>query len=103
MKDFILRSDRIIQTGDIVTAINGTKVTSMEKLKATVAAGKDGDVLTLTIIRQGQTTEAKVVLKSKKESALPTTNSNQDLQEQQEINPNDNSDDFINGFEDFFN
>lgn len=94
-------ADANIQTGDIVTAINGTKVTSMEKLKATVAAGKDGDVLTLTIIRQGQTTEAKVVLKSKKESALPTTNSNQDLQEQQEINPNDNSDDFINGFEDF--
>lgn len=93
-----------IQKGDIVTAINGTKVANMEKLKSTISAGKEGDVLSLTINRQGQTIEAKVTLKSRKESALPTINDSQGTQEQQQQRtPNDGADDFMREFEDFFN
>jgi len=55
--------------GDIITAINNTKLTSMEQLTAIITGHKPGDVVTLTIVRDTQTKSLKVTLAARPASA----------------------------------
>ena len=48
--------------GDIITAIDGARLTSMDQLASAVAAHRPGDVVTLTIVRGSQTKDVKVTL-----------------------------------------
>jgi S1-C subfamily serine protease len=48
--------------GDIITAIDGTKLTSMDQLASAIAAHRPGDVVTLTIVRGSQAKDVKVTL-----------------------------------------
>jgi S1-C subfamily serine protease len=48
--------------GDIITAIDGEAVTSMEELAGTIAEKAPGDEITLTVLRDGATTEVSVTL-----------------------------------------
>ena len=48
--------------GDIITAIDGTSVGSMDQLASIIATHKPGDVVTLTIVRQSVTQQLKVTL-----------------------------------------
>jgi len=48
--------------GDIITAIDGEAVTSMEELAGTIAEKAPGDEITLTVLRDGATTEVNVTL-----------------------------------------
>ena len=48
--------------GDIITAIDGEAVTSMEELAGTIAEKAPGDEITLTVLRDGSTTEVTVTL-----------------------------------------
>jgi len=51
-----------IKVGDIVTAVDGQVVTSMDDLILYVRRHKVGDVLTIKVLRNGQPTEFKVVV-----------------------------------------
>jgi putative serine protease PepD len=42
-----------VKAGDVITAVDGTKVTTAEKLRAIIAGHKPGDSITLTIERGG--------------------------------------------------
>jgi S1-C subfamily serine protease len=55
--------------GDIITEINGKKVTSMEEVAAMVDAAKPGDEFELTLLRDGQERKATVTLGTRPASA----------------------------------
>ncbi|HSL96585.1 MAG TPA: trypsin-like peptidase domain-containing protein [Thermoleophilia bacterium] len=48
--------------GDIVTAIDGERVSSMEELAGTIAEKAPGEEVTLTVLRDGATTDVTVTL-----------------------------------------
>ena len=48
--------------GDVITAMNGKPITSSDALVQAVSALKPGDVVTLTVNRNGQTLDIKVTL-----------------------------------------
>jgi putative serine protease PepD len=54
-----------LKAGDLITAVNGTKVTTAEKLRAIVAGDKPGDKITLTITRNGASQTLNATLGSK--------------------------------------
>jgi putative serine protease PepD len=51
-----------LKPGDLITAVNGTKITSTDNFIATVFGDKPGQTVTLTIKRDGQTMQVKVTL-----------------------------------------
>src|SRR5690606_37497701 len=51
-----------IQTGDVITAINGETVTDLESLRMTVTQHRPDDVLVLSIERNGEALEISVSL-----------------------------------------
>ena len=51
-----------LQTGDVVTAINGTPITTSDQFIATLDNYKPGQQVTLTIKRSGQSKQVKVTL-----------------------------------------
>ena len=55
--------------GDVITAIDGAKVSSMDQLAGIVAAHKPGDVVTLTVVRHSQTLSLKAKLTARPASA----------------------------------
>lgn len=55
-------AQRILAGGDIITKVNGIEVTSMDQVVNAVNAAKVGDELTLTVFRDGKTSDVKVKL-----------------------------------------
>ena len=60
-----------IQKGDIITAVNGDKITSASGLSAWTSKSKAGDVLTLSIVRDGENIELKVTLGVRQQTTTP--------------------------------
>jgi len=58
-----------IQTGDLITAINGKAISTTDQFIATVDTFAPGDTITLTIKRNGQTQSIKVSLGTRPASA----------------------------------
>jgi putative serine protease PepD len=58
-----------LQAGDIITAVNGTHVASVNQFVATIANYAPGDTVTLTVDRGGQTKTIKLTLGSQPASA----------------------------------
>jgi putative serine protease PepD len=54
-----------LKAGDVITAVDGTKVATAEKLRAIIAAHKPGDTITLTIQRGGSSQTLKATLGAK--------------------------------------
>jgi putative serine protease PepD len=54
-----------LKAGDVIIAVNGTKVTTAEKLRAIIAGDKPGDKITLTITRNGSSQTLAATLGSK--------------------------------------
>jgi putative serine protease PepD len=54
-----------VKTGDVITAVDGTNVTTAEKLRAIIAGHKPGDKITLTLTRGGSTKTLTATLGSK--------------------------------------
>ena len=48
--------------GDVITAFNGTKITTSEQLRALIDARKPGDTVKLTVVRAGKTRTVAVTL-----------------------------------------
>jgi putative serine protease PepD len=64
-----------LQAGDLITAVNGTTVNSVNQFVATIANYAPGNTVTLTVSRGGQTKSIKLTLGSQPASA--TTESQQ--------------------------
>ena len=60
-----------LKVGDVITAVDGTKVTTAEKLRAIIAGDKPGDKITLTITRNGSSQTLTATLGSKTEDRGP--------------------------------
>jgi S1-C subfamily serine protease len=58
-----------LQAGDIITAVNGTQVGSVNQFVATIASYAPGDTVTLTVNRGGQTKTLKLTLGSQPANA----------------------------------
>ena len=58
-----------LQPGDLVTAINGKKISSTEQFIATVDSYSPGDTITFTIERGGKTQDVKVTLGARPQRA----------------------------------
>ena len=74
-----------LQANDIVTKVNGTEINSVDEFKSFVSGVEEGDVLTLTVYRQGETLEVEVKPMLRQQSVLPETDtsSQQNQQNQQ--------------------
>lgn len=51
--------------GDVITAIDGERMSSMEELAATISAHAPGDQVELTVVRDGETSDVTVTLGEK--------------------------------------
>jgi len=58
-----------LQAGDLITAVNGTTVTSVNQFVATIANYAPGKTVTLTVNRNGETKSIKLTLGSQPSSA----------------------------------
>jgi S1-C subfamily serine protease len=65
-----------LQAGDIITAVDGTHVASVNEFVATIANYAPGDTVTLTVNRGGQTKSIKLTLGAQPASASSQTGSN---------------------------
>ena len=74
-----------LQENDIITAVNGTEISSSGELVEIVGNCAPGDELTLSVYRQGETLELTLTVGEQSKSALEAT-SNQ--QSQQQTSPN---------------
>ena len=64
-----------LQSGDIVTAVNGTEITGYEGLKDHISDAAVGDQMELTVYRRGETMTITVSVGERTQSALPENNS----------------------------
>ena len=74
-----------LQVNDIITAVNGTQISSSSELVEIVGNCAPGDELMLSVYRQGETLELTLTVGEQSKSALEAT-SNQ--QSQQQTSPN---------------
>jgi putative serine protease PepD len=51
--------------GDVITAVDGTRITTAQQLRGAISAKKPGDVVELTVARGGKTRTLKVTLGSR--------------------------------------
>ena len=69
-----------LEKGDIITAIDGEKITISSELSSKLAKHSSGDVVTLTVIRDGETMKIEVKLGVRQQAALPEKDSSSDSQ-----------------------
>ena len=66
-----------LQAGDLITAVNGTAVASVNQFVATIANYAPGDTVTLTVNRSGQTKSIKLTLGAQPANATTQSQSQQ--------------------------
>jgi putative serine protease PepD len=66
-----------LQAGDLITAVNGTPVASVNQFVAAIANYAPGNTVTLTVNRSGQTKQIKVTLGAQPASATSQSQSQQ--------------------------
>jgi S1-C subfamily serine protease len=66
-----------LQPGDVITAVNGTAVASVNQFVATIANYAPGDTVTLTVNRGGQTKKIQLTLGSQPANASTQTQQGQ--------------------------
>ena len=59
-----------LQAGDVITRVNGTEITGSSDLVSLVSEAAIGDMLTMTVYRQGSTMELTVTVGEQVQSAL---------------------------------
>lgn len=64
-KPVIINSKRVTIGGDIIISIDGQAVDSLDQLRASIADKQPGDVVSLTILRDGKEQQVKVTLAEK--------------------------------------
>lgn len=74
-----------LKENDIITAVNGTKISGSKELVDVVGDASTGDELILTVYRQGESLEVKVTVGEQVKSALENEESNQEEQQNNQI------------------
>lgn len=74
-----------LKENDIITAINGTKISGSKELVDVVGDASTGDELLLAVYRQGESLEVKVTVGEQVKSALENEESNQEEQQNNQI------------------
>ena len=85
-----------LETGDIITALDGEKLTISSELSSMLSKHNSGDTVTLTVIRDGETMKIEVKLGVRQQAALPEKDSSSDSQK--EPSPDDRNDQNFPGF-----
>lgn len=62
-----------LQKNDIITAVNGQEISGSSELKKIVTNSAAGDVITLTVYRQGETIEVNVTVEEQQQAAIQDT------------------------------
>ncbi|MGN0915152.1 MAG: DegQ family serine endoprotease [Succinivibrio sp.] len=68
-----------IKSGDIITAVNGKKVSSFAQLRAEIATQRAGSEVTVTIFRDGKEKDIKVKLGDSTDTASVSAESSKDI------------------------
>lgn len=85
--------------GDMITAVNGTSVSSKSDIETALKDSKVGDTVTFTVTRSGKTANLKLTLAEYSPSSSSTTNSgtqNKSSQSQNKSSDNNDSDSIWN-------
>ena len=69
-----------LQSGDVITSVNGTEITGSSELVSLVSDAAVGDTMTLTVYRQGATVEITVTVGEQVQSALANEQAQQTQQ-----------------------
>lgn len=72
-----------LQANDIITAVNGEKISGKSDLSSAIASCSAGDKLTLTVYRQGETLTITVEVGEQKTAAIANSQTQQQTQPQQ--------------------
>lgn len=67
-----------ISSGDVITEIDGSAIKSTSELTSLLSRHKEGDVITLTVYRDGELLTIKVTLGVRQQAALPYDQKQQD-------------------------
>lgn len=94
-----------LQTNDIVTHVNGEEVKTATEFKKKITNSSVGDVLTLTVYRQGETIELQVTVGEQQTTTTTETTAQPQQQQPQQQMPQDNYENYFYNFpwEYFFN
>lgn len=94
-----------LQTNDIVTHVNGEEIKTATEFKKKITNSSVGDVLTLTVYRQGETIELQVTVGEQQTTTTTETTAQPQQQQPQQQMPQDNYEDYFYNFpwEYFFN
>lgn len=60
-----------LKSDDVITEVDGTKISGYEDLSRMISQCKEGDKLKLTVVRGGETVKIKVEVKVRRQSVLP--------------------------------
>lgn len=71
-----------LKSGDIITYLDGEKLTASADIASMLAKRSAGDVVTLTVIRDGETLKIKVKLGVRQQAALPEKETSSDSQDE---------------------
>ncbi|MBR6018931.1 MAG: trypsin-like peptidase domain-containing protein [Lachnospiraceae bacterium] len=79
-----------LKENDVITKVNGTAIKSVDELKSAISAGKEGDKLTLTIYRKGETLEVEVTLAVRRTGTQTQKTEQQQQDQSQDQDQNEN-------------
>ncbi|MBO4461044.1 MAG: trypsin-like peptidase domain-containing protein [Clostridiales bacterium] len=57
-----------LKQNDVITAVNGKQISGQSELRSILSSGKEGDVVTLSVYRQGEVIEVEVTLAMRKQA-----------------------------------
>ena len=69
--------DAGLKTGDVIFSVDGKEVNAANQLQTIIGSKRPGDVVTLSVYRDGKTFDKKVTLKARSEKDIAANNNNQ--------------------------
>ena len=82
--------------GDMITAVNGTSVSSKSDIETALKDSKVGDTVTFTVTRRGKTANLKLTLAEYSPSGSSSKTQNKSSQSQSKSSDNSDSDSIWN-------
>jgi len=77
-----------LKKNDVITKVNGKEISGTDELVSLIATFEEGEEVTLTIYRQGQTTDVTVTIAIRRQTFLPESQKNSNQSQQNSQFPN---------------